>query len=481
VCAIRPKNLQYFSATEASQWTALLRAHSPLGGIYLSGDVAPQVDIRIRVTDECGKTTDEFVNEPHYLYPHEVMGKVVDIREYLSDRVKRLERSQDVARVPPKFSGQNGMWGEWSGEEILKGGALINPRLDENEKELMKELAPKIYVFMCYTTDLWDAYSDEKLQLRKGTRILRGGIQLATRHMPQGVLIPIPLTSNIGFQQITHVVVHFQNAEPDLGRKGFQPEHTALAETIGKAAVPAFRRYFQALLKKNVGAPQLMQEMKLASWIDVQRDHEKKYPLVISGKGLFQPLTELAIKSEPLVEQDVVAVFNQMLSSGFIRGIQIISSSQFNQYDGLFRWIMRHPFMSYIRSEENPLGVDGEQFTGASDALESPLGVLEYKYNLDSLIDEFDNGIKKAADIKLAVCWELGTKWKEHFTMLSLLDDDNVHHRAFHGLSHVLSHAISGASAFSVIALKDIVSYVQDGKLESDRQKKLYSDNPDLD
>ena len=80
--------------------------------------------------------------------------------------------------------------------------------------------------------------------------------------MPQGNPIPIPLTNNIGFQQITHVIVHFQNAEPDLGRKGFQPEHTGVAETLSRAAVTAFRKFFERLLRKNTGAPALMQQMK---------------------------------------------------------------------------------------------------------------------------------------------------------------------------------------------------------------------------
>lgn len=202
-----------------------------------------------------------------------------------------------------------------------------------------------------------------------------------------------------------------------------------------------------------------MQEVKIAQWIDEQRQHEKDFPLVITGKGLFAPISELAIRSAPLVEQDVVALFNQMLSSGFIRGIQLISSSQFNQYDGLFRWFMTPPFELYTRGENNPLGVDKEHFAGLSDAISSPLGVLEYKYNLDALIDEFDGDTKKPGDIKLAVCWELGKKWKEHFSVLSFLDDENVHHRPFHGLSHNFTHSVSGANAFAVIVLKDLIAY----------------------
>ena len=142
---------------------------------------------------------------------------------------------------------------------------------------------------MCYSTDLWDDYNDNKLKLRKRSRILRGGLQLATKHMPQGSPITIPLTNNIYFQNITHVVVNFKNAEPDLGRKGFQPEQTELAEKLSASAATAFRRYYDRLLRRNTGAPALLQAMKLETWIDSQKEYEKTHPLLIKGKGLFAP------------------------------------------------------------------------------------------------------------------------------------------------------------------------------------------------
>jgi len=159
--------------------------------------------------------------------------------------------------------------------------------------------------------------------------------------------------------------------------------------------VTAFRKFFDRLLRKNTGAPALMQQMKLNQWIEEQKVHELKFPLVISGKGLFAPQFELPIRSEPVVEQDVVALFNQMLSSGLIRGIQLLSSSQFNQYDGLFRFRMEPPFDLFIRASENPLGVDAQQFTGVDYTLESTLGVLEYKHTLDALTRNLITGRKR--------------------------------------------------------------------------------------
>ena len=89
---------------------------------------------------------------------------------------------------------------------------------------MCKELDIKLRIFLCFSTDLWDSYNDNVVNLRKGHRLLHGGLQLCTRNMPQGLPITIPMTNNIGFQNLAHVLVHFENAEPDLGRKGFQPD-----------------------------------------------------------------------------------------------------------------------------------------------------------------------------------------------------------------------------------------------------------------
>jgi hypothetical protein len=474
--AIRPRSLKYFIAKDAETWLSILRAHTPLGGLYLCGDKPPAMRISVEVVGGNPEiTSTESLHEPKYLYPHEVLGRTADLREFLKDQKARVERGLDVSKVPAKFSNLNGVWGEWTGQDILSNRSPIKPRLDDTEKELISELQAQVYTFMAFSTDLWDDYNDNKLHLRKHGRILSGGLQLSTRHMPQGHPITLPLTNNIGFQNITHVIVHFQTAEPDLGRKGFQPEHTTLAEKLAVSSVTAFRHYFDRLLRKNTGAPALMQEVKLEKWIEDQKEHEKAFPLVVTGVGLFAPEEKLAIRSFPLVEQDVVALFNQMLTSGVIRGIQLLASSQFNQYDGLYRIQMSPPFDKYIRSNTNPLGVDGEHFSNVDEPIISSVPILEYKYSLDALMEELDNGQKNADDIGLAVCWEVGELWQKNFDVLSFLDDENVHHREQHAVTHQLNHGVSRLPAFQVIALKDLVSYLQNPAAESARQHELYT------
>lgn len=472
---IRPKNFRYNGANNAETWMYVLRVMTPLGGIYLCGEPVPSIQIHLEVVDYDGKSTKAMVEKPEYVYPHKVLGKTADLREYLKDQLQRHNRGLDISKVPARFSKLNSIWGEWTWKEILSNESPLKPQFDSDEKDLLEELELKVYGFLGFSTDLWDEFNDTKLVLRKGLRLLRGGLQLATRNMPQGLPITIPVNRNIYFQNIAHVIVHFNNAEPDLGRKGFQPEHVKLAEKVANSVVTAYSKYY-GLLKTKTGVPSLQQQMKLSQWIDIQRDHEVKFPLVIKGRGLFLPTEELPIRSMPQVEQDVVALFNQMLSSGIVRGIQLLSSSQYRQYDGLYRIKLEPPFEKYMLSTENPLGVESSILMGNQEAIESPVRVLEYKYNVDALIEEFQTEEKSSNEIGLVVAWEMGERWKGLFDIVSYLDDNNVHHRQFHGFTHSFQHAALKTHAFEAIILKDLIHYLQDPANESANQQNLYAD-----
>jgi Histidine kinase-, DNA gyrase B-, and HSP90-like ATPase len=468
---IRPRDLSWIGAQTADQWLAVLRTFTPLGGVYLCGEASPMVCTTLEVESITGQVTTAELEAPRYLHPAEVMNRVADIRDFLADRKARVDKGLDVSRIPPKFRSLHGIWGEWTGDQILdpKGDSPITARLESNEAKLVSELGLKLRIFLGFSTDLWDGYNDNTLRLRKGHRLLRGGLQLSTRHMPQGLPLTIPMTNNIGFQNLAHVLVHLENAEPDLGRKGFQPEVVRVAEKLSVSAVTALRRHY-ALLRKPGGAKAYEDELILDNWKQAQVEHEMKFPLVITGAGLFMPTEELPIRSEPVVEQDVVALFNQMLSSGIVRGIQLISSSQYKQYDGLYRVKMLKPFEKFILSTKNPLGIDGEHFLD-KETLETVVKVLEYKYTIDGLIEEVQAEVKAVEDVDLVIAWELGEKWRQMFEVTSYLDRDHIHLRSMHGATHSFTHAMNGNHAFEAIVLKDLVSYLQDPDAEEQRQR----------
>jgi hypothetical protein len=412
--------------------------------------------------------------KPEYLYPHKLVSRSGDLREFIAFQEKAVTSGRDTAKVPPKFQKLNGLWGQWSTDELLKENGKSGPitlRLDSTERKLAKDAGLNLYVYLAFSTELWDNLNDNQLKLRKGARVLHGGLQLATRGMPQGVPLTIPMTNNVGFQNLAHVILHFENAEPDLGRKGFQPEVVALAEKIAVAAVTAFRRRYH-LLRKPGMAKIFDDELKVDQWIKAQEAHEQDHSLIVKGAGLFMPTEELPIRSEPLVEQDVVALFNQMLSSGLVRGIQLISSSQYNQYDGLYRVRMAPPVAKFVRGPNNPLGLDAEIFAD-DEVMQTKVKILEYKYNLDGLVEELQSGVKDTKDIGLAVAWELGTKWQEMFDVTSLLDEETTHHRQIHGTTHTFAHSVSGAHAFEAIILHDLIRFLDDPATEVGRHRNV--------
>jgi hypothetical protein len=210
--------------------------------------------------------------------------------------------------------------------------------------------------------------------------------------------------------------------------------------------------------------------LKIDQWIKEQEQHESQHALTIKGAGLFLPTEELPIRSEPLVEQDVVALFNQMLSSGLVRGVHLISSSQYKQYDGLYRVRMDPPFDKFIRGATNPLGIDEEVFAGNSPLI-TKVKVLEYKYNLDGLVEELQSDVKDVNEIGLVVAWEIGNKWREMFDVTCLLDEDTTHHRQIHGTTHSFTHSMSGAHAFEAVILHDLCRYISGPAKEQARQR----------
>ncbi len=90
------------------------------------------------------------------------------------------------------------------------------------------------------------------------------------------------------------------------------------------------------------------------------------------------------------------------------------------QYDSVYRYVVKEPLINHIYDKEsNPLGVEELRFS--KDHI-SPPKILEYKFNLDALIHEFESEYKSEKDIHLVVVWEIGCEWKKNSDATSFLD-----------------------------------------------------------
>lgn len=451
----RPKSLAWYQATTAQQWLYLLLIRTPLGAVRFLLDDGEGVAFDLEVVDQSGVITRVDDQGACYFFPHLKINSSVDLQEVRKYQAGLAAAGKDSSVLPPKYSKMNGLYEFFSTGDLLK---LRSWASESGAESVIKQYEVEAYGYFAYSTAVWDQLNDNVAKLRKGYRILRGGLQMANNRMIQGDLLVIPLTSSTGYQNQAYVIVHFKNADPDLGRKGFQPELKAAAELISVAIVNSHKKWRSRLLKSDTGArPNIERELELHEWIKQQEEHEKNNPLVISNKNFFAPVEEISISSIPQSEQDVIVLFNQLVAGGVIRGLRLLATNQVKQYDGVFKFSVKEPFENHVfDKEKNPLGVVAG---GHQKAVLSAPKVLEYKFSIDGLIHEFESGEKSEKDIHLAVAWELGTEWSRSYEVLSLLDLDNIHQRDFHGITHVLN---SGTTQFNVIALRELVEYLND-------------------
>lgn len=463
----RPKNLTYFGADNAQQWLHILLIKTPLGNIDFFNENLFKTHVNLEVIDADGIKTEINNEAADYIYPHTKISVSADLKEIIAFQEKLVKDGKPVTGLPSKFSRLNGYF-EFLSKEELK--SLPSNKLSEENKKLIDTYKIAAYGYFCYSTEIWDELNDKVVQLRKGTRILRGGLQLANNFMTQGDLIAIPLTSNIGYQNQAHVLVLFTNADPDLGRKGFQPELKELAEIISVGLVNKFKKW-RHLLKIDTGArPNIASSDDVFNWINEQTNYEAKNPLIINNKNFFAPVNEISITSIPQSEQDVIVLFNQLLAGGVIRGIKLLATDQKKQYDGVFKYFVKEPISNHVYHKTlNPLGVS--DLENRKDYNSRPW-ILEYKYSVDALLREFENEEKKENEINLVVAWETGDLWKKSHQVTSLINIENLHHREFHGLTHVFH---SGTNKFYVIILSELIEYLNDFDKAQSNQKIKYN------
>jgi hypothetical protein len=295
--------------------------------------------------------------------------------------------------------------------------------------------------------------------------------------MPQGELIQIPLTRNIGRQNNAHILIHFSNYEPDLGRKGFKHEIVDFSKNVASKLVEILFKRHKCLRPTTGARADLLRQESIEDWKIELIDYEKKNPLKLFNENFFLPTNMISVTSIPSREQDVIALFNQLIAGGVIRGIKIMSTNERFTYDGLYRVVICQPTEHHIYDAKiNPLGILEEivlNYTKKLPFLSYPK-VLEYKYSLDGLIENIESGTKNSNDIGLVVVWETGDLWKEHYKLTSLLDVDNLSSRQYHGVTHTITNLNTGQQEMDLIVLEELLDYLNDPEQSQIKQVQKY-------
>lgn len=468
----RPKHLGFLGAQNAEQWLDVLRIKTPLGGVYLNtpSKFLPTVHLNVRSAE--GTPTDVTTKRAEYYYPHELpnVNKVQSIKE-IQNALSKIhgDAGTKYTKLPAAYKLLDCIWDVWGKDELLEENSFFFSALNDEHKLLIERHKTIVYAAFLKSSKMWKEFHDEFLKLNKRMKpIIHGGLQIASDYMAQGDLFIIPLTHAIGYQANSHVIVHFTDGDPDLGRKTFQPELKSLAEVLAVRAVNTMKK-FLSHMKPDTGSGSIYPDNELHEWKKNQEKYWEQNPLSLEiGES------SLALLSNPQQEQDVVALFHELVGMSVLKGFRFFATSQSERYDSLFRMEYKAEDDLKFDKASNRLGIThgyGLPYTT------HPL-VLEYKYSFDSLVSDFEKEEKFAKQIDFVVCWTTGDKYKERFYLQSLLVGDEGTSRQIFGSTHkAFAVGTQAQPSFEVLILSDLLKWIQDPIKEEARQTRLYLDS----
>ncbi|WP_162199467.1 hypothetical protein [Aurantiacibacter marinus] len=461
-----PRKLSWVMADDAEKWANILAIKTGLGSVVEDDSIKTKIVVR----SENGETSIE-PDSVAYLWLHKQGGKIARIRDVDAEARRLFEKFGPGRALPDKFRQLDFLWDTWSADEIAQ---IMGADLAEEEREVLERYVPTISVEFGYTAKLWTKFN-KSLGIRSNYKVLHAGIQLAANRMPQGEPLVIPLDRNIGRQNQIHFLVHFDNYSPDMGRKGFHRELADFSKSVAKKITDSILAKLRSQLKANTGvAPDLVRELKVSEWKERMLAHEGNLPLKLESEHFFAPTERVSVTSEPTREQDVIALFNQLIAGGVVRGLQIMSTNERFTYDGLVKIAFDLPSELYVYDEaSNPLGVTLELSEALSGKV-TPPRILEYKFSLDGLVEDFDTHDKNVNDVDLCVCWQTGSLYSERYGITSLLIPENADQRQFHGVTHTLTDLENGAKLCDLIVLSELIEALNEPEASSERQRNKY-------
>ncbi|MEU9844408.1 hypothetical protein AB0C69_34925, partial [Actinomadura sp. NPDC048032] len=228
--------------------------------------------------------------------------------------------------------------------------------------------------------------------------------------------------------------------EPDLGRKDFPSEvHDFLAlteELIANRVAEQSRPFLRASPPRTTPTPSGYEPPAAKA---ATRRRERMSPRSLPEFG------DIVLQTIPKSEQDVIALFSELVGMGVYRHLQPVFYSGFDFYDSYFEYtpsLVHDRLRSILPGEEDVDIRDRE-------------GVAEFKLTADSIISDVVASVKKWTDMKFLVCWEVGKDRASGGQEISFQECDGAIDRMYHGVTHLARLQSGGDHVIFVISLSD--------------------------
>ena len=179
-------------------------------------------------------------------------------------------------------------------------------------------------------------------------------------------------------------------------------------------------------------------------WVGIINQNDNEHDIFLKRKKLNVP--QLASKRVPKDENDVIALFFELLGRDILKGYQSFGLSQKERYDG--RFVIKQ--------------------SGDEEELEEPqddrqLSTVEFKTEVDKLFREFEQGIKNPSDLELIIAWKEGSLNSNRFYLEDIEYSKYQPNKIYHGVKSYLHDTLSGAE-IQVLLLKSVIDSIRENK-----------------
>ncbi|MFL5244510.1 MAG: ATP-binding protein [Gemmataceae bacterium] len=448
----RPANL-YSLGASISIWEAIIRTRTAAGQVSLGRDALANIKVRLVLIKSDGTKEIRDVS-PEFYYPHLVVRnpsfRFLDVWKYHQD-------NPSIGDIPASARRQDGIYLHWSMEEISR---QIGSEKEAQFRDEINNHYPDLYAFRPNDWTRW-AELNKIATDQNRTHFFSAGLVIAVDRQRLADITPIKASRWTYVADNTFVLFHFDKAKPDLGRKTIQSKLMELAQAAANSVVQYFANQNTFLKPAGERSTSAQRDIELQheDWVDNVKGQAKDKPLRI------EPVSYL---SEPLTEQDVIGIFNQLCALGLFPGLKIFSTSAQHTYDCYIKFDYKGDLdrLRYKSISDNSLGLSSDVLPTDEKKFQTKGLTLEFKNNLEGLISDVEDPQKrkKFSNVDMLVCWGAATENRKGYHLIPI-DENNLEERRFPGATHLLAKDDESPHVIQVVLLEEIVKRIQAGQI----------------
>jgi hypothetical protein len=424
---------------------ALIERQTAIGVVTPPERYEASIDAKLEYTDSAGNvTTGELATE--YRYPHKQIPddwETFDLGEYIESlteeenvepKTKDKDRYRAVYRhfEPDKIKDYIG---DSEGEE-LKNKEQLEKYIDDHDIHA--------YVLFSYSVNYREKL-EENWNIPGNRHLHYPGARVATDGMISSWRRDISLTRASGNKDRTWIVYNFKNVEPDLGRKNFPQEVHDIISTTQQNFVRQMvknGRTFLRPARNKTGSPEPEDEDH-----PVLKAHKRREsPLSVSH---VPDVGDIHYSSKPEKEQDVIALFNQLVGMEFLHAYRPVYFDENFVYDSFFDY-------SFDLVHDSIQ----ESLPGSDEMVDDEL-IVEFKYEARTILNDVVNNTKDWTEMDLLVCWEIGREdWASGGDNIEFTEPSSPAEREYAGVTHIATIGSKGDEAVFVIAIEKLLNKI---------------------